>query len=517
MKRLYSLLFLTIAYFNSVAQEPIRKVLYHEFGKSELTQASQHEFEQVVQQIQQMDIRAVSVKSYADKVGTSEYNKQLSQQRSLLVVQMLQRVLSGQVSYDASYFGKDSLLTLNDWEQDKNRRTEISIWFNTPDKKVQVTNLVPYQEDVPEQRFEIDLDDTVTLTANEGTFIKFAPGSIATKKNEVATGKAQLLIREYYKPTDILLSGLQSMSDSGLLQTRGMLKVFIVQNGDTMKTETKLPVLLKMPANNNETASMNLFTTDHSDTSIWRDTKRSFTQVLSYWDFPGLYRKLQDFHFWGRSRVDTLQVGKSEIEEVYFKNSFKNSFKTLQTIYEFRGKKIIITKNRPIVKYYKCTATKKDTTTLEVKLFQKFKSRGAREFNLNTFDTSFVVKRVRSVYEIYTGGLAFINCDRFINAPKVTDFYVKTPGFDGAKILVYFKDINAFMTADYKDGSYQVKKVPAGEFVYLIAIGKKGNDLYYGKEPFTISKKGTAEVAMQKVKYEEMKKMFDVIGLNKTE
>jgi hypothetical protein len=59
MKRLYSFLFFAIAFSNSIAQVPIQKVLYHEFGKSELTQASLHEFEQVVQQIQQMDIRAV--------------------------------------------------------------------------------------------------------------------------------------------------------------------------------------------------------------------------------------------------------------------------------------------------------------------------------------------------------------------------------------------------------------------------------------------------------------------------
>jgi hypothetical protein len=513
MKRLYSFLFFAIAFSNSIAQVPIQKVLYHEFGKSELTQASLHEFEQVVQQIQQMDIRAVSVKSYADKVGTSEYNKQLSQRRSLFVVQMLQRVLSRQVSYDVSHFGKDSLLTLNDWEQDKNRRTEIRILFNTLDIKVQVTNLVPYEEDVPEQGFEIDLDDTVVVTAKEGTFIKFAPGSIVTKNNEVAKGKAQLLIREYYKPADILLSGMQSISDNGLLQTRGMLKVFIVQNGDTMKSETKLPVLLKMPANDNETVSMNLFTTDHSDTSIWKDTKRSFKQVFSYWDFPASIKKLQDFHFSGMKDIDNYTLGKSTIEEFYFKNSWN----VTQTKYEFGGKKNVITKNRPIIKYSKCTVTKIDTATLAVKLFQKFRRRGSKEFNLNTFDTSFVVNRVRSVYEIYTGGLAFINCDRFINAPKVTDFYVKTPDFDGAKMLVYFKDINAFMTAEYNGESYQVKKVPTGEFVYLIAIGKKGNDLYYGKEQFIISKKGTVDVAMKKVKYEEMKKMFDIIGIKEVE
>ena len=173
MKKLYLLLLLVIAYFSSNAQVALQKVLYHEFGKSNLTQASKHEFEQVAQQIQTMDIRAISVKSYTDKVGTSEYNKQLSQQRSLLVLQMLQKFLPEQVSYDVGYFGEDSLLTLNDWEQDKNRRTEISIGFNTADKEVQVTNLVPYVEDVPEQHFEIDLDDTVTLTANEGTFINY--------------------------------------------------------------------------------------------------------------------------------------------------------------------------------------------------------------------------------------------------------------------------------------------------------------------------------------------------------
>jgi hypothetical protein len=512
MRKLYTLLLFAIINLSVAAQQPIQKVLYHEFGKSDLTQISQGEFDQIVQQVQRMDVKAILIRSYADKIGTSEYNKQLSQQRSFFVMQMFQKQLPQHISYEVDYFGEDSLLTSNNWEQDKNRRTEIIISCNTTNKVIQVTKLTPYIEDVSEQRYQIDLNDTVTVIANEGTFIKFAPGTFLNKKDEIARGRATLLIREYYKPPDILLSGMQSVSDSGLLQTGGMIKVFIVQNNDTMKNETRLPVLLRMPAPNNVTSQMNLFTADHSDSTLWKDTRRSFTQILSYWNFPTSTKKLQDFIVY-EMNVEALQIGKPKTEEIYFKNSLK----LRQTVYEFGGKKNVITKHYPVIKYSKCTITKTDSATLAVKLFQKFRRRGSREYKVNTFDTAFAVKRFRAAYEINTGGLAYINCDRFINAPQVTDFYVKTPGFQDAQMLVYFKDINAFMTAEYKNGTYQVKKVPTGEFVYLIAVGKKGNDLYYGKEPFTISKKATPNVAMQKVKYEEMKKMFDLLGYKKVE
>ena len=99
--------------------------------------------------------------------------------------------------------------------------------------------------------------------------------------------------------------------------------------------------------------------------------------------------------------------------------------------------------------------------------------------------------------------------------PQTTDFYARTPGCEGARLLIYFERLNAFIPAEYSNERYTVRKVPAGEEVYVIAVGKKGNEFYYGKKVFTIAKKATADITMQKVRYDEMKKMLTALGYRK--
>ena len=504
IKTLSTLLFFASFSLNAVSQQSIQLVLYHEFGKPDLIVNSQREIEQLIQQLKEVNVKAVIIKSHTDIAGTSSYNRELSKQRNLIVLQLLQRQLSEGVSFDVSYFGEDSLLSLNGWEQPKNRRTEITVWYVKPDesKEAQLINLLPYIEDVSEQRFEINLDDNVSITAKEGTSIKFPPGTFQNKRNEVAKGFAVLFIKEYYKPGDIALAGMHSISDEGLLQTGGMFKAFIVQNKDTMLTQALKPVQVKMPDINNFSDTMNVFTTNHSDSSLWKDTRQSFRRIMSSWSWPFPYGKLHDFFVDEALPFNRWEVGKKWTEDYYTDN-----------ILFFLGGAILRNSDiKPFAKRVNYTITKIDSITLTVSLHEKFRRRGYKKYNLKTFDTTFQVTYSSAVYETLITGLNYINCDRFLNAPEVTDFYVKTPGFEGAQLLVYFKNINAFMPAGYENNKYKIKRVPPGEEVYLIAVGKKGNEFYYAKETFTISKKATATVTMQKIKYSDMKQMFQTLG-----
>jgi hypothetical protein len=504
IKSLSLVLSILSAVTSAFAQIETQTVLYHGYNKIKLTEDSGQALTEFIKQLKQLDIVSISVKSYTDKAGTSQYNNQLSKQRNLYVLHELQTQLPTEIKYGSGYFGEDSLLTLNDQEQEKNRRTIVTvIYLNKPEATVtQVTKLIPYTEDVQEQRFHIDLDDTVTVTAKEGTFIKFASGTFKNKRSELAKGKATLLIKEYYKPSDILLAGMHTVSDGGLLQTGGMFKLLVVQNQDTMLTETQKPVLVRMPDKNNLSGTMNVFVTDHSDTALWNDTRKSFSWIMGSWDWPTNYSKLQDFFVDNELRFERFAVGRKIYREYYLSNS----------ISLFGGKGGFISFDKPLTKYVKYLITKKDSATLSVNFYQKFKRRGYRKFGMRTFDTTFLVKYSSSFYETTLSGINYINCDRFLNNKQVTDFYVRTPEFDGAQVLVYFKNLNAFMPAGYTKERYKVERVPTEENVYLIAVGKKGGDFYYGKKDFTISKIATVDVAMQKVSYDEMKKMFTALG-----
>jgi hypothetical protein len=281
-----------------------------------------------------------------------------------------------------------------------------------------------------------------------------------------------------------------------------MFKLLVVQQQDTMLAETRKPVKIKIPDINNLTGTMNVFTKADSDSSLWNDAQRSFTRVSARWDWPVNYPKLQEFMIDKQIPFEKWEIGRKLSNEYYISGPI---------IYWGEKRKFVYA-HKPLAKYVSYKITKTDSTTLTVNLFEKFRRRGYKRFGTKTFDTTFSVRYSSAFYETTLSTINYINCDRFLNYPQVTDLYVRTPNFDGAQILVYFKNINAFMQAEYKDGNYRVRKVPAGEDVYLIAVGKRGDEFYYGKKAYTISRKANIDLALEKVQYNEMKEMFSSLG-----
>jgi hypothetical protein len=506
MMKIYTLLFLSlIAAPFARAQQTIQKTFYHDYSETALNQTSQQWLNEFIQQLKQLPITSITIKSHTDERGSTDYNKLLSQQRALYVLKALQSQLPSTIQYVTEYFGEDSLLTPGNLKQWKNRRTELIILTaeQAPPTIAKVTTLEPYTEDVAEQQYDINLDDTVLVTAKEGTTIKFAPGTFQNKRNERVKGKAKVLIKEYYQPGDILLSGLHTVSNEGLLQTGGMFKLILMQGSDTMMTQTLKPVNIKMPDINNNGAAMNVFAVQHdNDSSLWNDTRNNFSRIMSSWKWPSGAEKIKDVAFPTDLPFDRWDIGRKWTDE-----------KNVSGSLIYWGSKSEREKEKPYIKHAGYTITKTDSVTLTVDVSERFKRRGYKKFNNRTFDTTFTVKYSPALMEAFVSSVNFINCDRFLNIPNKTEFYVRTPDFKGAQLLVYFKKLNAFMPAEMYKDKYRVKGVPEDEEVYLVAIGKRNEEYYYGKQKYTIAKKATADVVLQKLKYEDMKKALVAVGL----
>lgn len=503
--------FLSVAivfcFISSNAQEYVQKTFYHQFDDAGLITSSADSLKAFIRQLVKMDVTAVSVYSYTDKSGSNEYNKHLSEQRSNALLRRLKEELPASVKFNVAYFGEDSAVVLNDDPNQQERRSVIRAYLkNSPEgTTIPTITIEPYKEDVEVQRYQINLDDTVTIVARGGTYFRFVPGTFKNKRNKVINGKATVLIKEYYTPGDILLAGLSTESPEGLLQTGGMFKLLVIQDNDTMDAQVLKPVTLRMPDVSNQQQQMNVFTTNHSDTDMWNDTKKKFSYITGKWDWPLEEFKLRDFYVDRQIPFQQWAVGRKMSEEYQPGRNIEFNPQKL-----YKGEKV-----RPYSKFVTYTITKTDTSTLTINLHEKFKRRGFKRFGTRTFDTTFKVRYTSAYYETEISNLSFINCDRFLKEPNVTDFYVSTPNFEGAMVLVYFKNLKAFMRADWKKNKFNIKGVPADEEVELIAVGKKGDDFYYGHKEFTITKKATAKLDIHQVSYAEMKKMFLALGYKK--
>ena len=79
------------------------------------------------------------------------------------------------------------------------------------------------------------------------------------------------------------------------------------------------------------------------------------------------------------------------------------------------------------------------------------------------------------------------------------------------QVMVYFKKLNAFMNSWANKKEYRIDGVPAGEEVWLIAFGKKDDQVYYGQQPYTIA--GNGQVSLQLSKVDDEKIMERIRGL----
>ncbi|HMK25818.1 MAG TPA: OmpA family protein [Chitinophagaceae bacterium] len=495
MRLLYSILFCMVSVV-CFSQQKITHTVYFDFDIAEPNEATKKELSLFIEKIKPLQPDLIIIRGHADMKGSSDYNKKLSAARAAAVNDMISSSLPPGSSITVSSYGKEMLLTEDDEKQEVNRRVEIEVYYTEKQIQKPVTEVEPFFEDVETQRFPVNLDDTVIVVGKEGTFLKISPGSITNKKGLVAKGNAVLLLKEYYQPGDILLSGLNTNSEKGPLETGGMFNMIIVRDNDTMSSKMLKPVTIRMPVVTDATGKMNIYTIDHkTDSSVWSNTNNTFDRIFSFWEWPRQIDKLDDLII-PRIEFKNWRVGHKYTDEYRAHISSWNFFSI-----EFgNSSKVKMVTNR---------IEKIDSVTLRASLKVRYRNRGLRKYGTRYFDTTFLVKYRRAEYVGISKNISWINCDRFLNCPDPADFYVSTPEFRGASVLVYFKSQNAYLPA-YEDakGLYKVVKVPPDEKVWIVAFGKKNGQYYYSKKEFIIEKNARTDLTLAKMSEEDFRKQM---------
>lgn len=500
------LILLCFCYHIAMSQQKEQITLYFEFDKTLLTKTSSDSLGLLIDKLLNKPPQKISIKAYADKNGTGEYNKELSRERAAAIATLLKNNIPPGTIMLTDNFGSADLLTKNDDEQYLNRRAEIIIEFPATIVANEVTELEPFKEDVTIQQFNIDLDDTVHIIAEAGTVIKIPPGSIQNKKGKPANGKAKLLLKEYYDPGKIIKAGLNSDSENGLLQTGGMVFITITQDEDTMDSRTLKPIVLQMPVRNPELTNMNVFVQDREgpghDTARWNNTGATFISSGDLWKWD-TNKAIADLYVDtdGRYLFNKMAVGKTYEDEYYTRTSWIS----------FNPDKDVVRRNlsHPLAKKVWYSYTKVDSVTIKIQAHFKYRARGKHIFGKKYFDTSFYAYYTKPFYKGEITKMSWINCDRFYQYKDRINQYVTTPGYSGMNVMVYFKNLRGYLPAFFNGKKFVAKQIPPGEEVILIAMGKKGDQYYFGRKDYTSSKKDIPEIAIKKSDMEEINRELD--------
>lgn len=479
MRFFFALLFGCAVLFGH-GQSKTTFTVYFALDKAAPTEASQKSLSAFLQELSALPVTAVTVKGYTDKAGSEDYNRRLSQRRADGVAQQCKTALPT-ADVAIGFYGEQDLVTDDDDGQDRNRRVQLYVRYAPP--TTGVLRVQGFFEDVEEQRFAVDFSDTVVVTGKGGTVIKFPPGSVQNNNGQAVSGRAEILLKEYYEAGDILLAGMHSSSKEGLLQTGGMFRLLVLQNGDTLAGKTKKKVTVQMPVRNTALNNMTAFTMNHAagDTARWRDTRWPFRNLAGFWQWPRL-EKLRHavpdsdvrLEFWrvGSTYTQTASIG----PWICVGCGDKHPTKSVDLSFRKIGR-----------------------DSLRVQVKANYRGRASRRFGQRKLDTSYLVTFRRPVYEGEIGELNFINCDRFYNNPNTTDFYVTTPGFKGMNVLAYFKRLNAFMLSAAGPDDYLIGRVPENEDVYIVAFAKKEKDYFLSIQPYTVQRNGRVAVSFAKM------------------
>jgi len=266
-----------------------------------------------------------------------------------------------------------------------------------------------------------------------------------------------------------------------------------MQNGDTLDSNTLNPIQIQMPVINPELNNMNVFSMQNNhDTVKWKNTRNVFNRIPDYWYFQK-NSALKDIYLDEDIVLSNIPVGRSYSIEYSLFNQILSSYKV----------------SRPHTKNVSLSISKIDSNTLRVKAKLKYRQRGRRIIGKKNLDTTFIVYHQSAFYKGFTNNLNWINCDRFYDYKDKTDFYVNTPGIKGMNVIVYFKEIHAFMPAFFSGNRYLIPNVPSNMKVIVIAVGKKGEDFYFGKNETTIGKEPFELMDILKTNKEYINKLMD--------
>ncbi|MDF2456553.1 MAG: hypothetical protein K0R51_2546 [Cytophagaceae bacterium] len=407
--------------------------------------------------------------------------------------------------------------------------------------------------ELPVNRFSISPFKDTTLFGSQGTRIFIESNTFEFEDGTPVADSVEIVVKEFYKRSDIILANLSTQSDDQLLETGGMLNIGATSKGKSIRIKSGKRIVVHYPKPQAYVNSMNLFYADSNatDSSVtnwkvdtvslvkstikvwswgyyWLDSDdstelnpkpKNFVDTGYYWNPLEVYVNKYDF---SKSSIDEINnYSGSEYVEIEFDITTKGKIKrpviisplSKKTKSELLGFINGLPELTPGKNKYGNIVERRAIIGLSRgEIIPLYKS---REEYIRSFDKKYAtfekqpIKNVDDAelnYYIFSvGKLGWINCDRFIESTELTDLLVETPVNKDTQIKMVFKDINGVLMATAFKGKSSFSKVPVGKLVTLIGIKKMNGKLETAFQEVTISKQPVAALTFKETTLSQLK------------
>jgi hypothetical protein len=167
------------------------------------------------------------------------------------------------------------------------------------------------------QLFNIDASKDTFIICKDGTALAIKANSFTNKNKTLVKGMVQLEIKEAYNFTEVIANGLHTVSNSNLLETRGMVFMNASQGDSKLDINIRNPIQISLP-NNNKKTKMQLFYLDKSANDDLLNTKTNWIANEQLQD------KNHAFQIRNFGWLNCSQFIKENIEKVNIKIELQN-------------------------------------------------------------------------------------------------------------------------------------------------------------------------------------------------
>ena len=386
-------------------------------------------------------------------------------------------------------------------------------------KKVKIIN---QKSKVKRQNiFNFSNEEAVQLLCLQNTKVTFLPNSfVYADSGKPVAGNVKVVVKEFYKPSDIIQSKLTTQTKDGLLETRGMVHITATAHGKPCKLKPGKNIKLDFPTKKFETGFSYFKGEPNEDASIiWTESKIA----ANLNDFKRSSPRIINIK---RERVKVSFVSKVSAQNRFEPNAFDNYFdkqfvslfkdKSLKGYTEEKnGQYYVFTKLIPFdfntgeFKGIKTSNININTGYLpQVKkilnnasqslcydnLKRNSKYRGYMKiivladtsgaFNLEHFKANYDFSNdiyYEDTITIYADNLSWINVDRFLKykPDELDDFIVETGPNNGIDLKPVFNEERTYLAGQRKGDKVIFKNIPKNKAVTLFAVKKQGKKHYF--------------------------------------
>jgi hypothetical protein len=435
--------------------------LYFPINEYQLEKSEQEKLETFLKGLDSDRIVSSQLTAFCDAPGSSEYNKQLGQNRLNSVLAQLPKFISDSLSQSLNLGdqGKDDTSYT-----DKLRRVDLSIRLKPEAEYPSLSDLYA-QLECKQQSFEIDPSKDTIIICEQGTQILISANSF-----QAASRKKSIIIEvtEVLKTSDMLTQNLTTTSKGEILESGGMIKITARQANKKLRLRRNRNLQIMIPTETPiENPQVFRGRMHENDSVDWRANGQVtlapgdalyFTACCTRYGLPpcGFWCRLGNF-FSGRSTNTSGPPPRLEAN--------CNSLQHYLDKYQAENLDELKAKVSELLNYEELIST-------NIGLFEGLQELSRRERQAR-LDSGTASESDLNYYLFQSSNLGWINIDSFSKQPSwtLTKLEVPIADLNHTNVKMVFRDRKTILRPNGQNpGSFYFKDIPKGDPVTIVAV-----------------------------------------------